>query len=129
MDTGTRFLIMNKAVYISQSTNTLGKVWIQQFSLQLLGRLSSLTLVWQLILKKENSELKPVKLNLKYRCFITSCLCGGVIYFTLCKNEFRDLGIGRCESYLLLFCFFPWIFVQLLILLGLFCIFFQLDLC
>ena len=41
----------------------LGKVRIQLFSLQ--GRLGSSLLVRQLVLEKENSEFKPVKLRLK----------------------------------------------------------------
>ena len=35
MNTGTRVQILDEAAYISHSANTLGKVWIQLFSLQL----------------------------------------------------------------------------------------------
>ena len=44
------------AFYIMQIN--LEKGWVQLFSLQL-GRLSSLTIVWQSVNEKENSEFKP----------------------------------------------------------------------
>ena len=64
MDKVARVQIMDKAVYISQSVNTFRKGMILIFLSpaigKLLGRLDFLTLVWPPVLKKENTELKPV---------------------------------------------------------------------
>ena len=76
MHTATQVQILDEAVWISYDTSALGKGMNSAILIQLC--LSSyLTLVWQLVEKKENSELKPVKLSLKNWLCVGSCLCGG----------------------------------------------------
>ena len=62
----TRVPILDEAVYISHSANILGKGMNPTIPSPVLGkcwgRLCSLTLVWQLVYEKENSEFKSVKL-------------------------------------------------------------------
>ena len=68
MDTATRVQILDKSVCISQSAIILGKsmnrIILFPFMNKQMGRLRSLTLICQPVLK-ENSEFKPVKLHLK----------------------------------------------------------------
>ena len=69
METVTRLQILDKDNYISHPTNTLGKNVNPTIALpamgKKLGRVNSLTLLWQPVSKKENSEFKPVKLRMK----------------------------------------------------------------
>ncbi len=69
MDTETRVQILDEADCISHSTNTLRKgmnlIILHPAMGKQSGRLGSSALVRQLVLEKENSELKPVKLCLK----------------------------------------------------------------
>ena len=69
MDLVTQVQILDEAVWISHSANTLGKgmnltIFPSAMSIKQ-GRLSFLTFVWQLVYEKENSEFEPVKLHLK----------------------------------------------------------------
>ena len=63
MDPATRVQILDEAVCISHSSNTLEKC-INQTIPSIVGQTDSLTLVWQPV-KKEISEFKPVKIRLK----------------------------------------------------------------
>ena len=66
MDMATRVQILDETDCISHSTNTLGKGMnpiILPPAME--DRLGSSVLVRQLVLEKECSELKPVKLRLK----------------------------------------------------------------
>ena len=67
MDSATQVQILDETDCISHSANTLGK-GMNPIILPMgkyLGTLGSSALVRQLVLEKENSELKPVKLRLK----------------------------------------------------------------
>ncbi len=66
MDTATRAQILDEADCISHRTNTLGKD-MKQIILPpaMKGRLGSSPLVRQLVLEKEKSDFKPVKLRLE----------------------------------------------------------------
>ena len=70
MDTATRVQILDQTDCISHCVNTLGKSMNPIILLPAMGkqqdRLGSLALVRQLVQEKENSELKPVKLRLKF---------------------------------------------------------------
>ena len=68
MDTVIRAQNLNQACYISLSTCTFAKgmnLTILPPVIGKLDRMGSLTLVWQPVQEKENSEFKPVKLCLE----------------------------------------------------------------
>ena len=68
MDTAKRVQILHEAVYISHSSNILG-IDVNTIILPpAMDRLGSLTLVWQPVQEKENSEFKRVELRLKFIC-------------------------------------------------------------
>ena len=77
MDTATWVQILYKAVCISHNANIIKKD-INQAMGKLKDRLGSLTLVWQSVLEKENSEFKPVKLCLKIGLVSYPARVGGV---------------------------------------------------
>ena len=60
MDMTNQVQILDQTVCSSQALILLGKVWIHLLSLQ-----GSLTLAWQPVQEKENSEITPDKLHLK----------------------------------------------------------------
>ena len=76
MEAATRVQFLDEAVCISYSTNTIGKginpIILPPAMGKLKDRLGSLTLVWQLVKEKENSDIKLVKPRLK----IASCSYG-----------------------------------------------------
>ena len=69
MDTANRIQILNETVFISHNAHIHGKIIhiaiLASVMGKLLGRLGSLALVWQLVLEKEKSEMRPVKLSLR----------------------------------------------------------------
>ena len=69
MDMSTQVQIVDEAVYISHRINVLGKgmnITINPpVKGKIVGQTGPLTLVWQPVKEKENSEFKPVKLHIK----------------------------------------------------------------
>ena len=65
MDMANQVQILDKAVCLSYNANTLGKGMNPTILPQAMGKLNFLTLIWQPVKEKENSEFKPVKLCYK----------------------------------------------------------------
>ena len=88
MDTVTWIQILDKAVCISYNTNAPGK-GINPTTLPLamrkyLGRSRSLTLSWQPVKEKENSEFKSVKLYLEIDLVLHPVCAEGLVNWYRC---------------------------------------------
>ena len=64
IDSEIKVQIRDEAVCISHRANTLGNDLNPAMG-KYLGKLGCLTLIWQPVKEKENSEFKPIKLHLK----------------------------------------------------------------